>query len=68
MLALQSGASGTPVFSRDPLTDVLFDGWLGWSRLLGDWVPYCWRDSWNTASTLSWNALPHRLCADCGGR
>jgi predicted kinase len=32
-------ALGTPVFSRDPLMDVLFDGRLGWPRLLGDWVP-----------------------------
>lgn len=28
-----------PVFSRDPLMDVLFEGRLGWPRLLGDWVP-----------------------------
>jgi predicted kinase len=39
-LAIAVGrALGAPVFSRDPLMDVLFDGWLGWPRLLGDWVP-----------------------------
>jgi predicted kinase len=39
-LAIAVGrALGAPVFSRDPLMDVLFDGRLGWPRLLGDWVP-----------------------------
>jgi predicted kinase len=39
-LAMALGrALGAPVFSRDPLMAVLFDGRLGWPRLLGDWVP-----------------------------
>ena len=39
-LAIAVGrALGAPVFSRDPLMEVLFDGRLGWPRLLGDWVP-----------------------------
>lgn len=38
-LALAVGrALSVPVFSRDPLMDVLFDGRLGWPRLLGGWV------------------------------
>jgi hypothetical protein len=39
-LAMALGrAIGAPVFSRDPLMDVLFDGRLGWPRVLGHWVP-----------------------------
>jgi predicted kinase len=39
-LAIAVGrAVGAPVFSRDPLMEVLLDSRLGWPRLLGDWVP-----------------------------
>jgi predicted kinase len=38
-LALAVGRALGSRFSRDPLMEVLFDGRLGWPRLLGGWVP-----------------------------